>query len=284
MGRILIVGATGTVGRHVVSQAAAAGARVRALVRNPDMAQFPAEIELAPGDLTIPESLNHALDDVEAVFLVFVAPSEFVVPVIDRIAKKAPRIVFLSAPLKTDHPFFQQPNPARNLAEKIERSIESSGIEWTFLRPGMISANALGWWAPQIRTGDVVRWPYLQAPTAPIDERDIATVAVRALCGNAKSGAEYVLTGPESLTQLEQISTIGHAIGRSLRIEEMSPDETRRAWSSTWPPSVVEMLLQAWSAALGQPALVSSTFEEITGSAPRTFHAWAIDHASEFSA
>src|ERR1017187_7200977 len=51
---------------------------------------------------------------------------------------------------------------------------ETSGCQWTFLRPGMFAANALWWWASQIRAGDVVRWPYLAAPTAPIDERDIA--------------------------------------------------------------------------------------------------------------
>ena len=56
---------------------------------------------------------------------------------------------------------------------------------------------------------DVVRWPYLAAPTAPIDERDIAAVAVRALCEDGHAGAEYVLTGPQSLSQSEQVATIG---------------------------------------------------------------------------
>ena len=46
----------------------------------------------------------------------------------------------------------------------------------------MFAANALGWWGPQIREGQIVRWPYLAVPTAPIHERDIAAVAVRALC------------------------------------------------------------------------------------------------------
>lgn len=281
MGRIFIVGATGRVGRHVASQLAAAGTKVRALRRNPDTAHLPAEIEIAKGDLSIPESLERPLDDVEAVFLVWTAPSEFVVPALERIANKARRIVFLSAPLKTPHPFFQQPNPARELAEKVERVIESSSLEWTFLRPGMFAANALGWWAQQIRAGNTVRWPYLKAPTAPIDERDIAAVALRALCEDGHAGAEYVLTGPESLTQFDQLSAIGRAIGRSLRIEEMSPDEARREWLA-WPPSVVNMLLDAWAAAMGQPAFVTSTFEEITGAAPRTFLDWAVDHASEF--
>ena len=275
MGRILIIGATGTVGRHVISQLAATGQKVRALVRKPDMADLPPEIEVARGDLTIPESLDGPLDDVKAVFLVWTAPSGFVVSALERIANKAQRIVFLSAPLKTAHPLWQQPNEMRNLAEKVERVIESSCLQWTFLRPGMFAANALRWWAPQIRAGNLVRWPYLAAPTAPIDERDIASVAVHALCEDSHARAEYVLTGPESLTQFEQLSIIGRVIGRPLHIEEMSPDEARREWSPPWPLSLVNMLLNAWGAATGQPAFVSSAFEEITGSPPRTFLAWA---------
>jgi hypothetical protein len=88
-----------------------------------------------------------------------------------------------------------------------------------------------------------LRWPHLVAPTAPIDERDIAAVAVHALCGDGHDGAEYVLTGPQSLSQIEQISTIGRVIGRSLRIEEMSPDEARRECLPVMPASVVNMLL-----------------------------------------
>src|SRR5262249_43430522 len=161
MGRILIVGATGTVGRHVASQLAATGTKVRALVRNPDAARLPVQIEIARGDLGVPETLDQPLEDVDAVFLVWTAPPEFVAPALERIANNAQRIVFLSAPFKTAHPFFQQPNPARSLAEKIEQVIESSRLQWTFLRPGMFAANALRWWAPQIRAGNVVRWPYL---------------------------------------------------------------------------------------------------------------------------
>ena len=255
--------------------------KIRALVRNP-AALLPAQIEVVRGDLRRPETLDQALEDVDAVFLVWTAPAEFVTPAIERIANKAQRIVYLSAPLKTAHPFFQQPNPARNLAEKVEHVIESSGLKWTFLRPGVFAANALRWWAPQIRAGNVVRWPYLTAATAPIDEKDVAAVAVRALCELRHAGAEYVLTGPQSLTQFEQLSSIGRVIGRPLSIEEMSPDEARREWLPMWPASVVKMLLDAWGASIGQPAFVTSKFEEITGSPPRTFFAWATDHATEF--
>ena len=53
----------------------------------------------------------------------------------------------------------------------------------------MFAANTLHWWAPQIRAGDVVRWPYGAVETAPIDERDIAAVAVRALTEASLTGA-----------------------------------------------------------------------------------------------
>jgi len=148
----------------------------------------------------------------------------------------------------------------------------------------MFAANALSWWAPQIRTGDVVRWPYLATPTAPIDERDIAAVAVRALCEDGHAGSEYVLTGPQSLSQFEQVSTIGRVIGRSLRIEEISPDEGRRELLRIGPLPAVNMLLQAWGAAIGRPAHVTSTVAEITGTPPHTFHDWATDNAAGFRA
>jgi uncharacterized protein YbjT (DUF2867 family) len=284
MRRTLIIGATGNVGSRVLSQLTATGAQVRALARNPDSARLPPQVEVVRGDLTVPETLDGCLKGIDTVFLVWTAPPAGVAPALERIAKHARRIVFLSAPLKTAHPLFQQPNPSRKLGEQIERLIETSGLQWTFLRPGMFAGNALGWWGPQIRAGDVVRWPHLAAPTAPIDERDIAAVAVRVLCGDGHSGAEYVLTGPQSLSQFEQVSTIGRAIGRSLRVEEISPDEARREGLSSMPASVVNLLLDAWAAAIGQPAFVTSTVAEITGSPARTFLDWATDHAREFRA
>ena len=285
MNRILVIGGTGNVGRHVVDQLAATGARFRAMTRNPDAAGLPPQVEVVRGDLTVPETLDRCLQDIDTVFLVWVAPPAAVAGALERIAKHARRIVFLTAPLKTPHPFFQQPNPSRDLAERIERLIETSGMEWTFLRAGMFAGNARHFWGPHIRAGDVVRWPYLDAPTAPTDERDLAAVAVRALCEDGHAGAEYVVTGPQSLTQAEQVHTIGRAIGRSLRVEEMSPDEARSELLPVLGSStVVNMLLNAWAAAIGQPAFVTSTFAELTGAPPRTFLEWATDHAAEFRA
>lgn len=252
------------------------------MTRNPHAATLPAQSQVMYGDLTRPDTLPACLEDTDAVFLVWTAPPAAVAPALQQIAQHTRRIVFLSAPLKTPHPFFQQPNHARALVEQIEQVIEASNPSWTFLRPGIFAANALPWWGPQIRAGDVVRWPYLGVPTAPIHEHDVAAVAVRALCETGHASAEYVLTGPQSLTQAEQVATIGRALGRSLRVEELTPDEALREWRAFMPVPVVNMLLDAWAASVGQPAFVTSTVAELTGAPARTFLDWATDHATDF--
>jgi uncharacterized protein YbjT (DUF2867 family) len=282
MRRVLVIGATGTVGGEVVRQLASEGVRVRAMARNPLVARLPANVEVVRGDLAAPETLDDALDGAHAVFLVWTAPAATAGAAFERIAKRAQRIVYLSAPLKTPHPLFQQPNRGRDLAVHIESLIQTSGLEWTLLRPGMFAANALGWWAPQIRAGDLLRWPFLDVPTAPIHERDIAAVAVRALCDEGRAGAEYVMTGPEALTHREQISTIGRVIGRELRVEEIVAEDARRELGSILSVPVANMLIDAWAAAAGHPALVTSTVAAVVGGPAHTFADWVADHAAEF--
>ena len=105
-------------------------------------------------------------------------------------------------------------------------------------------------------------------------------MAVRALVETGDERADYVLTGPESLTQREQVDKIGEVINRPLRMEEMSPDEARLELG--FPTPVMNMLLNSWAAAMGQPAFVTDTVAEVTGNPARTFRDWVTDHAAEF--
>ena len=279
---VLVVGATGNVGGHVVEALRQAGAPVRALARRPEAAGLPDDVEVVAGDLTAPESLAPALEGVDAAFLLWTAPPTTAEAVIGRIAARARRIVLLSSPHQTPHPFFQQPNPLARFHAELDRLVTGAGVEWTILRPGMFASNTKGWWAAAIRQGDVVRWPHGQAETAPIDERDIAAVAARVLLEDGHAGRSYVLTGPESITQAEQVEAIGEALGRRLRLEELSPDGFREAVAGRWPERAVEMLLAAWGATLGQRAYVTSTVADITGTPARSFRDWARDHADAF--
>jgi uncharacterized protein YbjT (DUF2867 family) len=162
----------------------------------------------------------------------------------------------------------------------IEQALHDAGVDVTILRPGMFASNAVRWWAPQMRTGDVIRWPFAEAASAPVDDRDITAVAALALLGGQLATGDYVLTGPASLTHAEQVATIGNVLGRSLQYEELSPEAFRHAMATA--PAAAEMLLNAWRAATGLPAYVTSSVEDITGRPPRTFREWVADHASLF--
>ncbi len=279
---VLVTGATGRIGRAVVAELVNAGVPVRALTRNPATAVLPARVEVVAGDFTAPASLDPALHSVRTVFLLWTAPLDSAAAVIDRLASQPRRVVFLSAPYKTPHPFFQQPNPMARLHAEIEHLIRTSGVEWTFVRPGMFGSNAQYWWAPAIRAGEVVRWPHGAAETAPIDERDVAAVAARVLSEDGHAGGDYVLTGPDSLSQAEQVAAIGSVLGRQIPFQELTPDEFRRETADTWPPMVTDMLLDAWRAAIGHPGYVTSTVADIVGTPARTFRQWVADHVEVF--
>ena len=146
----------------------------------------------------------------------------------------------------------------------------------------MFAANTLHWWAAQIRAGDEVRWPYGAVEAAPIDERDIAAVAVRALSEASLAGGDYILTGPAALSHPRPVAVIGEVLGRRLAFHELSPEDFRRETAASWPPPIVDMLLAAWEAAVGHPAYVTTAVADLTGAPARSFRDRVVAHADSF--
>jgi uncharacterized protein YbjT (DUF2867 family) len=275
---ILVTGATGNVGRHVLSQAVAAGAKVRALTRRPDSADLPG-VDVVGGDLARPETVAPALAGVDAMFLV--AAYGGAGTVVDAAVRAGVRhIVFLSSASVRDD-LAEQDNEIAAHHAAIEQEIAASGLEWTFVRPGGFATNALRW-APQIRATGTVRGPYADAAQAPIHEADIGAVAATALIGGDHAGRTYELTGPESLTHADQARIIGEVIGREVRYDELSPEEAREQMGRYLSAGILDTLFGFWAAAAGQPATVLPTVEQVTGQVPRTFREWATEHADDF--
>src|SRR6202165_4347903 len=141
---VLVTGATGRVGRVVVDLLKDAAGPARALTHRSEVAAtLPANVEVVTGDLSVPESLDAGLRGVSAVFLVWTAPPTTAPAVVERLATYARRVVFLSSPHQTPHPFFQQPNPMATLHADIERLIAAAGLESTIIPPGIFSFIAL---------------------------------------------------------------------------------------------------------------------------------------------
>ncbi|PXX63159.1 uncharacterized protein YbjT (DUF2867 family) [Nocardia tenerifensis] len=279
--KVLVIGATGHVGGQVVSQLATTATAVRALARTPASASLAPGVDVVPGDLTAPDTLIPALDGVDAVYLTWpILPPEAASPVVEIIAEHARRIVLLSSAAVRDD-LAEQKNPIGRAHALIEQPIKDSGLEWTFLRPYGFATNTLEW-APQIRSGNVVRGAYGAASMTLLHEADIAAVAVRALTGDGHVGARYELSGPAPLSRIEQVAAIGAAIGRPLAWEEISPEEAK-AQMGWLAPEFADFVLAGLAAMVDTPGRATSTVHEVTGAPARGFAEWAADHAADFA-
>jgi uncharacterized protein YbjT (DUF2867 family) len=277
---ILVTGATGKVGRHLVAGLLAEGAPVRALTRHPETAGLSAGAEVALGDPGRPETIAAALAGTRAVFVNVAAVGGFITELMAEAAQAGTRTaVMLSSLTVRDNGV--QPYSVGAHHQAIEDVITASGLDWTFLRCGGFAANTLAW-APMIRAEGVVRAPYLNAATAPIAEQDIAAAAVRVLLDDGHAGARYILTGRESITQAGQARAIGAAIGRRLRVEELPAEVFRRAATAYLPAAAVDDMLRYFAEYEGRTAQMSPDLEVVAGRPAMTFAEWAAGHAASF--
>jgi uncharacterized protein YbjT (DUF2867 family) len=276
---IVVVGGTGQVGGQVVQQLRDRGEPVRVVTRGLRPGRLPAGVDAVRADLANPASLAQALDGAKAMFLVWpftdVALTASLAPQVAEIAARhVPRIVYLSAQPAADRP--------GSFWALVEHAIEQSGAEWTFLRPTGFASNTL-MWADQIRSGDVVRWPFGAAARSLIDERDIAAVAVRALTQDSHAGSRYLLSGPAVLTQAEQLAAIGRALGRDLTWQEMPRPAAQQALAAAWgDPGFVASALDTWERFVTHPEIVTSTVRDVTGAPAHSFADWAAANADAF--
>jgi uncharacterized protein YbjT (DUF2867 family) len=277
---ILVTGATGKVGRHLVAGLLAEGVPVRALTRDPGAAGLPAGAEPALWDPGRPETIAAALAGVTAVFLNVTAVGGVAGELMAAAFRAgARRAMMLSSLTVRDNGV--QPYSIGAHHKAIEDTVRASAPGATFLRCGGFAANTLAW-APMIRRDSVVRVPYPTAATAPIAERDIAAAAVRVLTDDGHAGARYVLTGQQSLTQAGQVAAIGAAIGRALRVEELSAEEFRQAATAYLPAPAVDDMLRYLAQHVGRPAEMAPDLGKLTGRPATTFAQWASEHAAGF--
>jgi uncharacterized protein YbjT (DUF2867 family) len=276
---ILVTGAAGNVGGEVVAQLAAAGQKVRALVRNREVAAPPPGVEVAAGDLNRPESLAlaPALRGVRGVFLL--GGDRDMPALLAAIARAGvERVVLLSS----RSALLNDPsNAIVNMWLASEAAVRASGVpSFTLLRPSGFASNALRW-LPQLRAGDRVRAPFADAPIASIDPYDIAAVAVAALTEAGHAAQAYALSGPAAQRPAEQVRILARVLGRDLRFEPQ-PDDEALADLRSAPPGFADAFYRFFVKGEFDDAVVSPTVKEITGREPRSFEQWARAHAEAF--
>jgi (4-alkanoyl-5-oxo-2,5-dihydrofuran-3-yl)methyl phosphate reductase len=287
---ILVTGATGIVGREVVSQLVAAGQDVRALTRDPGRAAgLGAQVKVVTGDLGQPETLPAALAGVDSVFLLSGGGPE--TPLHDAnlaqaAAEAGVRHVVKLSIIGAEYEFTDLVSTWHLAGERALRQIgeRPGGPTWTFIRPGEFSSNARLWAGP-VKSQGAVFWAQVEPKVAVIDPRDVAAVAVTALTTPGYEGRALRIGGPEALSVVQRVDKLAAALGRPLRLVAVPiPDVRDAAARAGRHPLVVETTLGN----LGREefrlhaAEVLPTFEEIVGRPPLTFDQWVADHIEIF--
>ena len=113
-------------------------------------------------------------------------------------------------------------------------------------------------------------------------ERDVAEVAAQILTGGGHAGRGYDLTGPESLTQAQQVRILGETLGRKLTVEDLDPQPVLEQMSQFMDLEFLAALFALMAQAVGKPAPVNDIIEQITGHPARTYTQWAGDHRADF--
>ncbi|MDB5411882.1 MAG: NmrA family transcriptional regulator [Rubritepida sp.] len=217
---ILVTGATGNVGRNVVEQLVKRGADVRALVRDPSKASFPAGVDVVQGDLLDVDALRKAFSGVSTLFLLNgVVADEYTQALVAlAVAREAKieRIVYLSV-IHSDL-YVNVPHFAGKFG--VERMIERMGLNATILRPAYFMDN-------DITIKDVIAgygiypMPIGNKGLAMIDARDVGEIAAIELIRREQSATPLPLNrinvvGPDTLTGADAAAIWTDVLGRPI--------------------------------------------------------------------
>ena len=217
---ILVTGSTGAVGRQVVEQLVKRGADVRALVRDPAKADFPAGVGVVKGDLLDVDSLRSAFSGVSTLFLLNgVVPDEFTQALVAlNVARETgiERIVYLSV-FGSDR-YVNVPHFAGKFG--VERMIEQMELNATILRPAYFISNDLTI-KDVITSYGVYPMPIGSKGLAMIDTRDLAEVAAIELIRREQSAIPLPLdriniVGPDTLTGADVAAIWTDVLGRPI--------------------------------------------------------------------
>ncbi|WP_328387987.1 NmrA family NAD(P)-binding protein [Nocardia sp. NBC_00416] len=266
---ILVTGATGNTGRHVVAELLRRGAAVRALTRDPERAAglLPAGTELVPGTHTEPGALDAALDGVAGLHITATAGVADTGPELVRraVAAGVERITILWG----------------GYVGPAETAVAESGVTWTRLEPQEFMSNALTW-AESIRAEAVVREPF-DIPSAVVHEGDLGAVAAIALTEDGHAGRAYNLNGPEPLTTGERVALLAGALGRDITFEQIGRERAvERLLREGVSPADAEYVV-GWHADPPAAARIpDGTVDRILGRPARTFAEWVTEHKARF--
>jgi uncharacterized protein YbjT (DUF2867 family) len=279
---ILITGASGNVGKEVLKQIVATGAKVRATFQSVSKAAIaPSGVDIVTMDYNQPQTIQAALKGVERVFLVGPPTPNLTAlerKVIDEIKQSgAPHVVNLSAMGGRGAIFPRQHADS-------EDYIKSSGVPYTFLRPNGFMQNFVLYNAATINSQDAFYGAQGDGKVSHIDLRDIAAVAVKTLTESGHEGKMYTLTGPEALSNKRVAEILSDDTGRDIKYVDLPAEQFKQALLGAglpeWSANALLDLQQFYGA--GGASEVTGDVVELLRRKPISFEQFSRDYAQAF--
>ena len=276
MSRILVVGASGTVGSELSRLLVAQGETVvKATSRRPGAAD---EVQL---DLVSQAGLKAAFDGVDRAF--FLAPpghadqDALLAPLINEAkARGLKKVVLLSA---------MGANADENAPlRKAERRLEASGLAYNIIRPNWFMQNFNSFWLHGIQTAGQIFLPVGNAKGSFIDARDIAAVAARLLTSEVFANLDFDLTGPRALDHAEVAAILTQTTGKQIGFTDITPDAMLQGLLGAGIPQgyaeFLVLILGYFKA--GYAERTTDAVQQITGQVPRTIEQYAKDYRASW--
>jgi uncharacterized protein YbjT (DUF2867 family) len=271
---ILITTANGKVGSEIVNQLLQKGESLRVGAHSVQKAEanFPG-VHVVHFDYNDDASIKAALEGVNTVYLASPGdfPSDPEKNLVDLAkASGVKRIVKLSAlGVEADDAI-----PLR----QVEKHIEASGLEYTFLRPTWFMQNYSTGMAGSVKSGSIYE-PAESAKTGFIDARDIAAVAVKALTEDGHNGQAYALTGSESLDRNAVAAKFSSVLGKPVQYVSISDEQFRGAMQNVLSPSYLDLMSNLYAGVrAGWSDATTDTVKKVLGRDPISFEQFASDH------
>lgn len=275
---ILVLGATGNVGRPLVKALLAQGETVRAASR----AGKPVEgAEGVAFDYADPAGFGPAFEGVDRAYVMLpaghVAAKELLLPVVEAAAARGVKMVFQSVfGVEADDSI-----PYR----QVEIAIETSGVPYVILRPNWFADNFHTYWKAGVDHGGIAV-PAADGRSSFIDVRDIAESAAAALTTDRFDGRAFNLTGPAALGYAEAAAILSKTVGRPIAYQPVEDEPFIALLAGAGVPEDYARLLTSifYPVRQGWTAAVTGDVEALTGRPPRSVETYAADNAAALKA
>lgn len=274
MGKILVTGATGNVGKYVTEYLIKQARDVKAAGMHEEKARalFGEGAEYCRFDFEKPETFENALQDVDRVFIMrppqMGNPEDFR-PFIETMKKQntIKLAVFLSL-------IGIEKNPAPP-HHKIEKMLRDSGIPWCFVRPSFFMQNLSGVHAFEIKHFNRIVIPAGRALTSFVDAKDIGEISAKILAEpDIHINKAYDLTGPEALSYEEAAEIMSRELKKEIVYTGVSIHTAFTYWTKIRGLEkgyAMVMCMLYLMTRMGTARTVSDDFEKVMGKKPGSF-------------